>query len=377
MKNNQNHEIEKEYNIYTNILGNNNCNNMKKNSVEDKSCNYHSFLKDLDDVQKLKRLYLIFSGNEKKINSQKFVKLVSDAGLLNRDFDSKYADILFYAGSKSKTHIDFNSFCDIILKIAEIKFPLEFIRNETVALSNVLKSYFFPLLYKIYSQSNSNYHYINNNNKNTQNNLISTQSNGQRQIDYVQLLLKLNSNMYIKETLEKHLYIIIKIYQKYFPWESLNISMEKKIVLSEKAFLKFCKDFEIQPNLVSLVKLNNIYTNTFINKKIIFSVLNSILEKNIKNQGNYYTLFHFISCIYLISIQSLLIIESSNNINNYNTAAYLHTNKNAMSNTAACETNSNYNFITNDKIFDVDYKLESFLQGQDISKNLSVYKNYF
>lgn len=337
-----------DYNNNNNIYQN----NAKKHSSHNNNQSENNLLNDLDDVQKLKRLFLIYTGNEKKIHSLKFLKLLTDANLLDKDFDSKYADIVFFAASKSKTHLEFQGFCDIILKISEIKFPLDFIKNAALALNKILSNFLFPLLNKIYSNTNSNFNLSG----------LSPGKGLQTQSDYTNLILKINANSDIKEILEKHLYLIIKAYQKYFPWESLNISHDKKVNLSEKSFVKFCKDFEIQPNLISLVKLNDVYINSTLNSKIILSVVESVLDENIRNQGSFFTLFHFITCLYLISIQSILHFRqapsSSRNTINYDENLSPVNDSNFKKRSFKEKIGS-----------EVDYEIDNFAQGDDLSMN--------
>jgi hypothetical protein len=330
----------------------NNKNNQNTGSINnyDDYTNEKNFINDMDDVQKLKRLFLIYTGNEKKLHSQKFLKLLNDAEMLDKDFDSNYADIVFCAATKSKTDLEFSGFCELILKISEIKFPLDFIKNQALALNKIINNFFFPLLSKIYSNSDSNY-----------NRTGLSKSKGIRShTDYTRLILKINSNNEIKEILEKHLYLIIKIYQKYFPWECLNISDDKKVKLSEKSFVKFSKDFEIQPNLISLIKINDVYIHSTLNTKLIISVVDSILGNDITNQGSYFTLFHFITCLYLISIQGLLIFGKT-----------LYSNKNTINNDENYREGFNFKINSlenNNKMKNiVDYKIDDFAEGEDIS----------
>lgn len=345
-KNNLNHE-----NVNNNFY--------KSESKEnfDNHLNENNFPNDLNDIQKLKRLFLIYSGNEKKLHSQKYLKLLTDAEMLDRDFDSKYADIVFFAASKSKTHIEFSGFCELILKISEIKFPLDFIKNQALALNKILNEFVFPLLNKIYSNNCFNY----------KSSGLSKNKGIQLHTDYSKLILKINSNSDVKEILEKHLYLLIKIYQKYFPWETLNIAHDKKTILSEKSFVRFSKDFEIQPNLISLIRLNDIYVNSTLNTKLILSTIDSILGVDIKNQGSYFTLFHFITCLYLISIQSILNYCSINN-----------SNKNTLNNDELYERVSNsktLSFKDNKMKNEIDYKIDDFAEVQDLSNLFDVIFN--
>ena len=237
---------------------------------------------------------------------------------------------------------------------------MEFIKNQTNALNKIFEFFLFPLLNKIYSNNSENPTFklsYSNQNKNIKSHT-----------DYSNLILKLNSNESIKEILEKHIYLIIKIYQKYFPWEGINISVDKKIQLSEKAFIKFCKDFDIHPYLISLIKINEIYTNSLLNNKIIFSVTETLLD-NIKNQGGYFTFYHLIVCLYLISLQSFVNKKDKK-------SSYGFYNKNTFNANEEEKDQKLSDCINNDLDYNEDmdkrketgFKFDDFVEGKDISK---------
>ena len=72
-------------------------------------------IEGLDEVQKLKKLFLFYSNNEKLISSQKFKKLIEDAGIIDSNFDYHYSDTIFH---KKGNKIEFDSFCDILVNIS-------------------------------------------------------------------------------------------------------------------------------------------------------------------------------------------------------------------------------------------------------------------
>lgn len=311
------------------------------------------------------------------MQSQKFLKLVQDADLLDQDFDNKYADILFFAGSKSKNSIDFNNFCDIIMKITEIKTPMDFIKNEIISLNNLLNEYLFPLLNKIYKgcslKKESLTGFYNSTNNNKKGLAVSCH------LDYTNLILKLTNNLEIKETIQKHIFLLMKIYKKYFPWENLKIPYEKKAALSERGFLRFCKDFEINPNLISLIKLNEIYTNSTLNNKLINSICVNFFEEN-QIFGEHFMIFNFVICVYLISIQGLLIKNSAQSNNNSNRNSYSSNFRRKSKENFNSNNNINKEFASFDKEKNdnkiPDYELNDFLKGEDISKIYKFIKNF-
>ena len=60
-------------------------------------------INDLGEIKRLKLLFLIYSNHEKTINSQKFVKLLSDSKLINTtNLTKQIVDILFHKETRSK-----------------------------------------------------------------------------------------------------------------------------------------------------------------------------------------------------------------------------------------------------------------------------------
>jgi hypothetical protein len=113
-----------------------------------------------------------------------------------------------------------------------------------------------------------------------------------------------------------------------------------------------------------MIKLNDVLINSTLNTKLIFSVFESIFDKTIQNQGSYFTLFHFITCLYLISIQNILLFEQN-----------LYSNKNTINNEENCGENFNpyvksHSFKKSKTRTEVDYKIDDFTEGEDISNGI-------
>ena len=260
---------------------------------------------ELDEVQKLKKLFLLYSSNESKLNSQNFMKLLSDAKILDKNFDSKYADIIFFTASRSKNYITFNEFCEVMIKISEIKFPNDYIKSQSNALEKIVEKYLFSLL-ELITESDKK---IEEKNKQTFNPDI--------------YLSKMNtgSNPYY---ILKHFYCVSKVYDKYFPWENLNVSNYQKSKLSEKTYIKLFRDFDISPKVVSLIKANEIFQNVMTSSRLIFNIFDAIKQNEeelelkvneINNKGTYFTLYHLIACCYLVGVHNMC---SLNNFKNQN-----------------------------------------------------------
>lgn len=262
-----------------------------------------SKINQLDDVQKLKKLFLLYSSNENKLQSQKYLKLLSDAKLLDKGFDSKYAEVIFLTASRSKNFILFNEFCEIMVKISEIKFSVDFMKNQSKALDKIMSNFLFPLL-NIILEANK----------------ISQEKN---KFNLEIYLSKMNTGANTYYIL-KHFYCISKIYEKYFPWENLKISNYQKSKLSEKTYVKFCKDFEICPHIATIVKANEIFQSVMMNTRLLFNMFDAIkaeedninlkvYSENVSNKGTYFTLYHLIAALYLFSVNNMCSVNNYRN----------------------------------------------------------------
>jgi len=234
-------------------------------------------------MTELKLLFNLYSCNSQKfITSQKFVKLLQNADLIDHNLDEKKADIIFYKESKNG-FIDFDSFCNTLVIIANVKYPNEFAKNNTQVLDKIIENHLIKLLKLILSQNN-----------NVFNNTIMN-------LDKITKLVDISKMSMIFAKFDE----LKLLYKKYFISEDTNKNTLNKDNVKQ-IFISFLKDFEIFPQLISSNKIEEIISELFTdNHKIIY------LFVELENIGSYFTYFHFLTCILYLS----LIIYTKNNIN--------------------------------------------------------------
>ena len=79
-----------------------------------------------NEINQLKNLFLHYSNNEPYITNKQYIKFLSDSQLIdNISLTQKYSNILFYSFSKAKNVLSFQGFCDLIVKIIELKYHIQ------------------------------------------------------------------------------------------------------------------------------------------------------------------------------------------------------------------------------------------------------------
>ncbi len=248
---------------------------------------------DLYEVAQLKEIFLIYSNNEKYLTNQQYLQFLSDAQLLDDDLLSiKNANIIFYTFTKAKNNLNFQSFCDLIIKLTELKFKEEFINNQSATFSKFILTYITPLIEVLHSTPIS----INNNST----------------INYQLIIWKLSTKLN-KEIFENNYLLFAKLYLKYFCFENLKISKKQKNHLSGRALNKVMTEFQICPLYITELQLNDVYDNIILNKDFVLNTMNkSINNKMCYNEGMYFTLYHFMCSFYLIGIHNILLTNNEN-----------------------------------------------------------------
>ena len=248
---------------------------------------------DLYEVAQLKEIFLIYSNNEKYLTNQQYLQFLSDAQLLDDDLLSiKNANIIFYTFTKAKNNLNFQSFCDLIIKLTELKFKEEFINNQSATFSKFILTYITPLIEVLQSTPIS----INNNST----------------INYQLIIWKLSTKLN-KEIFENNYLLFAKLYLKYFCFENLKISKKQKNHLSGRALNKVMTEFQICPLYITELQLNDVYDNIILNKDFVLNTMNkSINNEMCYNEGMYFTLYHFMCSFYLIGIHNILLTNNEN-----------------------------------------------------------------
>ena len=259
---------------------------------------------ELYEVSQLQEIFHLYSNNDKYLTNKQYSQFLSDAQLIDNDLLSiKYSNVLFYSFTKAKNNLNFQSFCDLIIKLTELKFQEEFMINQATSLSKFIATYVTPLIKMLKSTpvtSNSR----NNNNPNFP-------------IINYQLLISKLGNKLNKEIFEGNYLLFAKIYLKYFCFEKLKISNQQKNHLSSRAFNKVMKDFEICPFYITTEQLNEVYENVILNKDLVLqNMINSINTDMCCNEGMFYTLYHFMASFYLLAVNNILITNNEEEKNN-------------------------------------------------------------
>ena len=250
-------------------------------------------LNDLYEVSQLKEIFLIYSNNDKYLTNKQYLQFLSDAQLLDEDILSiKNANILFYTFTKAKNNLNFQSFCDLIIKLTELKFKEEFINNQSTTFSKFILTYITPLIEVLKSTPIS----INNN----------------FTINYQLIIWKLSTKLN-KEIFENNYLLFAKLYLKYFCFENLKIAKKQKNHLSSRALNKVMTDFQVCPLYITELQLNDVYENIILNKDFVLNtMIKSINNEMCCNEGMYFTLYHFMCSFYLIGIHNILLTNNEN-----------------------------------------------------------------
>ena len=232
-------------------------------------------INDISEVKRLKQLFFIYSNNEKTINSQKFSKILIDSNIINNvNFSTQNADILFHKEVKLKAFMNFECFCNVLIKIVKIVFPEE--ENENMGLNKILMRNLFPLLFKITNTSSND--------------------------SFLKKLEIIKNDKSIMNFIEKFFVLFVKLYEKYFSWEFSNIANTRKKDLSEKSLLKFLKEFEMCPDLISKNKVSEIFENLCHHA---IPILKLFLENDFPGKfGTSFTIYNFIISLFIVSLIS-------------------------------------------------------------------------
>ena len=244
-------------------------------------------INDIREVKRLKKLFMIYTNNEKSLNSTKFSKLLNDSKIINNSTLTKpIVDILFHKENKSKNFFTFENFCNVLVEISKIVYPNE--GNEHKAFGKLFNKHLLSLLINLNCNLYKDF--------------------------FEEKIELLKAEKRILTMIEKNFLLFIKMYEKYFPWEFSKLENNKKNEFSEQSYLKFLKDFELTPSLVSKNKAVEIYQNLIHHKKDLQTLFSE--NEFPSNLGTAFTIYNFIFSIFLISL------NSSNNATETNTNDY-------------------------------------------------------
>ena len=276
-------------------------------SKEKKKIESHSTLEinKKDIIYQIKIIFNNYSKNKTYLSNSQYKIFVIEASLLDNILTPEYSDVLFYSYSYAKDSITFKQFLELMFKLSEIKFHEQYKENQTKALILFFNIFISPLI-KIYS----------NDNKQNKNNISENKNNSDisfNDINHKFLISKISS-LLSKEIIEDNYLLFLKIYQKYFCFENLKISRTQKKHLSQKAFVKFNNDFNICPQFLNSEKIVEIFESLIDYRENTENIMNRLINVDLcNNDGMWFTLFHFIVGLYLISIYNVIITNYDKN----------------------------------------------------------------
>ena len=265
---------------------------------------------NMDVVYLLKNIFNHYSKNSLYLSNNQYKIFLIEASILDNKLSLEYLDTLFYSYSKAKDSINFNSFFDLIINISKIKYPEQFKENNTKALFLFFQTYLIPLID------------INENPKkeNINDDLSFNDINHK-------LIISKISSLLTKEIIEENYLLFLKIYQKYFCFENLKISRVQKNHLSQRAFIRSMEDFNISPEYLNSEQIENIFNRIIDNKDYTENIMNNLINIDLcNNDGMWFTLFHFIVGIYLISIFNVMLSNYDENNSNNVWEIFIHNN---------------------------------------------------
>ena len=293
--------------------------NKKKSKIHENSKNDDSTI----ILSQIKSIFNHYSNNTIYLSNKQYKLFLIEASLLDdTTLTPEYSDTLFYSFSYAKDSITFNSFYDLIMKLVSIKFPKNSKFNPNKTLSLFFDKYISPLIDIHQSNAKNKSNKIIQQNKNINNELSFNDINHK-------LIISKISSLSMKEIIEENYLLFLKIYQKYFCFENLKISRTQKNHLSQRAFIKVMQDFNICPEYLNSVQIENIYNRIIDNRDYTENIMNDFINVDLcNNDGMWFTLFHFINGIYLIAIFNVMITKYDENNTDTNSILeiFLHNN---------------------------------------------------
>ncbi len=176
-------------------------------------------------LKKIFQFYTTFGDrcNTSNLKSNKFHKMMSDANIREQYISVKDLDLLFVAENKHKPNMDFNTFLQLLVKVAEYRYENTLPSRE--ALERFIKEHMLPLYDNIYQHTDLG---------------IEEGSLKEPIKENVLLILKAVHGP------------LLKIYQIYFPWE-IRTSQEPHVIKqrTEMALFGVLKEFDVCPSIMT------------------------------------------------------------------------------------------------------------------------------
>ena len=241
---------------------------------------------DLDDIKgnirKIFEFYVSYGErmNLKYMKSNKFLKLMQDIDI---PLDKTTLDLLFVVEMKHRSNMDFDKFLNLLPKLAMLVYQ-DADKGPKEALLELLSNYFTPLYERIMQSTH---------------------------IGSVQKLLKDGIDPDSLDLIWQVQEILRKVYSFHFPEEFYkeddysNLDILKNI--SQTKFFKFCREFNIIPNMIPKGKGLAIF-NDVIDIPLTNLYEHNILEDKAEDSGWIWTFSRFL--FFLLKINEITFTES-------------------------------------------------------------------
>lgn len=186
----------------------------------------------------LKQIFLNYSvpgkSNQNFLTAVKFKKLLADADIPDKYFMQKDIDILFCSETRHQTHMSFETFTNLLPRLAQMKYGEVYLENPKETMMEMLETKFLPLC------------------KNSISPTFHTES--------------LQYNEVIRTIIQSVSVPLKNIYTHYFPWEVQGSEkFEIKANKSQRGLALMLKDFDICPSLVNKTIINKLWSDVVIN----------------------------------------------------------------------------------------------------------------
>lgn len=239
----------------------------------------------LDWDEALKQIFLKYSvtgkSNQNFLTLIKFKKLLTDAEILDRDLTAKDIEILFCSETHHQTHMSFETFTNILPRLAQLKYGEKYLENPKEAILAILTIKFLPLCKQTISPT------------------FHTDS--------------LQFNEAVREIIQSVCIRLKNIYIHYFPWEVQGSEkFEVKAHKSQRALNLMFKDFDICPTLVSKTFINKLWSDVVINTGD-FPPAQVLLPNPLHEQGSCFT---FSKCLFFLYNSALFGYNTDSQLRN-------------------------------------------------------------
>ena len=208
------------------------------------------------------------TSNGNLLSNQNLLKLFKDSEVHSPSLTPKDIQLLIYSEKRTK-NIDFETFCEILGRVALVKFPSSRETPATEALFKFFDEHILELYYNLVSTGKI---------------LDFEETDCQIDDDTLEIILTAKEPLW-------------NIYKSNFAWELYSSEPQSVIAKkSEEAFMALISDYKITPDLISNGLAKRLWCD------IIHCVQNLECFFNFKEEGQYFTLKKFLMCLLRCSL---------------------------------------------------------------------------